>query len=159
MARERTGGSSAQDALETIGGTALRVYLVMVRLGRPVGVRELQRLMGFKSPSTAKHHLSRLAEMGLVVKDRDGNYRAVYKGELLPLLFTRLMGRLIPTLAPLGFFGIVVALTDMLLFGPRAPSLTVALLAISSSIIYLSLRIKNWINKLTRPPEQEVARS
>ncbi len=143
-------GRDPRDVIEGLGGTALRVYLVLVKVGRPVGVRELQRMMGFKSPSTAKHHLDRLADMGLVVKDREGNYKAVYEGELLPLIYTRLMGRLIPTLAPLGLFGIVVVVTELMLFGLRSPSLTLALTALSLALIYLSIRTRRWIEKMTK---------
>ena len=139
-----------KDVIEGLGGTALRVYLVLVKVGRPVGVRELQRMMGFKSPSTAKHHLDRLADMGLVIKDKEGNYQAVYEGELLPLIYTRLMGRLVPTLAPLGLFGIVVVVTELMLFGLRSPSLTLALTGLSLALIYLSIKTRRWIERMTK---------
>jgi len=63
------------DPLEALGGTALRVYLYLLARRRPVGVRELQRALGFRSPSTARHHLERLASLGLVEKLPSG-YRA-----------------------------------------------------------------------------------
>lgn len=41
-----------------------------------VGVRELQRKLGFSSPALASYHLNKLVEMKLVVKMR-GDYRLV----------------------------------------------------------------------------------
>jgi DNA-binding transcriptional ArsR family regulator len=56
-------------------GTTLRVYWHLLKAGRgPVGIRELQRTMGLSSPSVALYHLEKLRELGLLVKDRSGEY-------------------------------------------------------------------------------------
>jgi predicted transcriptional regulator len=47
-----------------------------------VGVRELQKVLGFKSPSTAKHHLDRLVELGLAEKTLNG-YKAIASSSVL----------------------------------------------------------------------------
>ncbi len=49
------------------------VYWVVLEKA-PVGIREVQRSIGFGSPSTAFYHLERLTTQGLVRKDRDGKY-------------------------------------------------------------------------------------
>ncbi|MEB3755371.1 MAG: hypothetical protein GSR79_00700, partial [Desulfurococcales archaeon] len=59
---------TSSDPLLATGGTSLRVYLYLLQVNRPIGIRELQRSMGFKSPTTARHHLERLVDLGLVEK-------------------------------------------------------------------------------------------
>ncbi len=84
------------DPLVALSGTALRVYLYMLRSGGPVTPRELQKAMGFRSISTAYHHLERLASMGLVEKRGEGYVARRPRGLLG--LYLRLHGRLIPRL-------------------------------------------------------------
>ena len=55
-------------------GRTLEVYKHLLRKGRPVGVREIQRALKLKSPSLALYHLKKLEEMGLVEKTYEGKY-------------------------------------------------------------------------------------
>lgn len=56
-------------------GKAWIVYWFMLKSGRPVSVREVQRALHFSSPSVANHHLEQLRELGLVQKqDIGGHY-------------------------------------------------------------------------------------
>ena len=58
-------------------GNTLRVYwYVLNASGKIVGVREVQRALGFSSPTLALYHLDKLRELGLVAKD-SGEYRLV----------------------------------------------------------------------------------
>ncbi len=86
--------SGTTDPLVELSGTALRVYLYLYRAGRPVTPRELQRAMGFRSVSTAYHHLERLEHLGLVEKKGEGYVARKPRGLLG--LYVRLGGRLLP---------------------------------------------------------------
>lgn len=57
-------------------GNLLKVYMyiLMKRRNAPVGIRELQRELHFSSPTLAKYHLERLADLGLVKQNEDGTY-------------------------------------------------------------------------------------
>ena len=56
-------------------GNTLRAYWALLNSKDGViGVRELQRQLGFSSPTLATYHLNKLVELELVVKER-GNYR------------------------------------------------------------------------------------
>lgn len=55
-------------------GKTLKVYLFVLRLGKPFGVREVQRELGFSSPSVAFHHIEKLSRLGIVEQDGMGNY-------------------------------------------------------------------------------------
>jgi DNA-binding transcriptional ArsR family regulator len=59
-------------------GKAWKVYWILLKNGRPMSVREVQRALHFSSPSVAQHHLEQLREMGLVQKqDVGGHYYLV----------------------------------------------------------------------------------
>lgn len=56
-------------------GKAWKVYWLLLKSGRPISVREVQRALHFSSPSVANHHLEQLRELGLVQKqDVGGHY-------------------------------------------------------------------------------------
>src|SRR5271169_1373925 len=55
-------------------GKTLKVYLYALKQGKPVGVREVQRELGFSSPSVAFHHIEKLTRLGIVEQDNLGNY-------------------------------------------------------------------------------------
>ncbi len=56
-------------------GNTLRAYWALLGQNDGViGVRELQRKLGFSSPGLAAYHLKKLEEMGLVTEER-GDYK------------------------------------------------------------------------------------
>ena len=55
-------------------GKTLTIYLYMLKQGKPVGVREVQRDLKLSSPSVAFHHLDKLVRLGVVEQDQLGNY-------------------------------------------------------------------------------------
>jgi len=64
-------------------GKALLVYWYLLR--RPdfkAGVREIQRSLGFSSPSIAIHHLNKLVNLGLVEKTKTGEHILVQEVKL-----------------------------------------------------------------------------
>src|SRR5579863_5184672 len=46
----------------------------MLRQGKAVGVREVQRELGLSSPSVAFHHMEKLVRLGVVEQDKLGDY-------------------------------------------------------------------------------------
>lgn len=55
-------------------GKTLTVYLYLLKHGKAVGVREIQKELGFSSPSVAFHHLDKLVGLGVVEKDQYERY-------------------------------------------------------------------------------------
>ena len=55
-------------------GKAWRVYWLLLKEGKPMGVREVQRTLHFSSPSIAFHHLEQLSALGLVKKEEIGGH-------------------------------------------------------------------------------------
>jgi DNA-binding transcriptional ArsR family regulator len=83
-------------------GRTMSVYALLLSRGE-MGVRDVQRALGFSSPSLALHHLNKLAELGLVRKDENGIYsisRTVRVGSLS--LFIKFGSALLPRFLFLG---------------------------------------------------------
>ena len=55
-------------------GKTLTVYLYLLKHGKAIGVREIQKALGFSSPSVAFHHLDKLVGLGVVEKDEYERY-------------------------------------------------------------------------------------
>ncbi|NWG09826.1 MAG: hypothetical protein HXX80_05955 [Nitrososphaerales archaeon] len=68
------GRKSLEEIESELKGKSLRVYWYMLKQGNPVGIREVQRALGFSSPSIANHHLEKLMSLGLIEKDDYGRY-------------------------------------------------------------------------------------
>ena len=60
-------------------GKTLQVYLHLLRTGSAVGVREIQKDLGFSSPSVAFHHLDKLINLGIIERDEYERYVLVKK--------------------------------------------------------------------------------
>ncbi|MFW9835016.1 MAG: hypothetical protein ACFFEK_13535 [Candidatus Thorarchaeota archaeon] len=83
-------------------GRTMSVYALLLS-NEGMGVREIQRTLGFSSPSLALHHLTKLSELDLVTKDADGVYsvtRTVRVGSLS--LFIKFGSHLLPRFLFLG---------------------------------------------------------
>ena len=69
--------SSEENIAGRLKGNTLRTYVALLSSEKGVmGVRELQRKLGFSSPALASYHLRKLEELGLVIEDK-GDYRLV----------------------------------------------------------------------------------
>jgi hypothetical protein len=57
---------------DVLVGKTLRVYRYAIKQNKPVGVREVQRALKFKSPTSASYHLTKLEEVGLLKQTTEG---------------------------------------------------------------------------------------
>ena len=77
-------------------GRTMSVYALLLTKGK-MGVRDVQRSLGFSSPSLALHHLTKLAELSLVEKDPHGEYSVIKTVRVGSLsLFVRIGKVLLP---------------------------------------------------------------
>ncbi len=93
---------------EELEGTTFKVYLYLMKAGTAIGPREVMRGIKLSSPSVAYRHLQKLMDLGLVNKDRYGNYLIQEKTSVQGFLW---IGRtLLPRLILYSFFfmGILV---------------------------------------------------
>jgi DNA-binding transcriptional ArsR family regulator len=59
--------------MDDLKGTDLDIYRFMLKGGKPLGIREVQRALKLSSPSVAQYHLTKLEQAGLVRKEM-GDY-------------------------------------------------------------------------------------
>ena len=95
-------------------GKAWKVYWLLLKNGRPMSVREVQKALHFSSPSVAQHHLEQLRELGLVQKqDVGGHYSLVSEVKIGVLRHFVRLGRI---LFPRYFFYAVFSTTFYLIY-------------------------------------------
>lgn len=132
-------------------GTTLRVYWEVFKSPKPMGVREVQRLIRFSSPSTALYHLEKLRELGVVRKDEYGHYEPVQ--EIKPSQFRMFLriGRIILpryVFYAVFFVGTVVMyLVQSLLVGSEI-SLMALILGSSAALVCTYEAVRIWKDKM-----------
>jgi hypothetical protein len=91
-----------------IHGNTLRVYVYLLQSGASE-LRDVQRALGFSTPSLASYHLGRLVEAGYATQDEHGRY-LVAQGATNAILdgYTKLGGVVVPQLL---FFAIIFSAT------------------------------------------------
>ena len=57
---------------DVLTGNTAQVYRYAIKMGKPVGVREVQKALNLSSPRLASYHLEKLEEAGLLKQTRDG---------------------------------------------------------------------------------------
>jgi len=98
----------------SLRGKDWKVYWLLLRNGRPMSVREVQKELRFSSPSVAQHHLEQLRGLGLVAKqDVGGNYSLVSEVKIGVLRHFVKLGRL---LFPRYFFYAVFSTTFYIVY-------------------------------------------
>ncbi|UCE96150.1 MAG: helix-turn-helix transcriptional regulator [Candidatus Bathyarchaeota archaeon] len=100
-------------------GKTLQVYWYLLRSSRhEAGVREIQRSLGFSSPSIAVHHLDKLQNLGLVTKRGTGGYVLVDEVKVgLLRFFTRVGHFLVPRYLFYSVWLSTMFITYLLLYG------------------------------------------
>ncbi|MFQ5834283.1 MAG: winged helix-turn-helix domain-containing protein [Candidatus Thorarchaeota archaeon] len=101
---------------ELLKGRTMSVYSLLLTQDK-LGVREIQRQLGFSSPSLSMHHLKKLEDAGLVTKNEHGEYsvaRTVRVGSLT--LFVRIGKRFLPRFLFLGTLLIGMLLVYLVFF-------------------------------------------
>lgn len=78
---------------ELKGKTLLVYWYLLQQPSHSVGIREVQRALGFSSPSIAMHHLGRLQDLQLVEKKGTGEYVLEEEVKVGILRFFTRMGR------------------------------------------------------------------
>ncbi|MCW3995449.1 MAG: hypothetical protein NWE98_04790 [Candidatus Bathyarchaeota archaeon] len=59
---------------EELQGTTLDVYLYAIKKGKPIGPRDVMKVINLSSPSVAYRHLQKLEDLGLLQKNEYGEY-------------------------------------------------------------------------------------
>ena len=57
---------------DVLRGNTAQVYKYAIKMGKPVGVREVQKALNLSSPRLASYHLEKLEEAGLLKQTSEG---------------------------------------------------------------------------------------
>jgi repressor of nif and glnA expression len=63
---------TVDDDRDVLKGLTLKVYKYVLKNDKPVGIREVQRVLGLSSPTLALYHINKLEEAGFVKKQLNG---------------------------------------------------------------------------------------
>ncbi len=119
-----------------ISPSSLRVYALLLKNG-PMGVREIQRKIGFKSPSTVKYHLNKLVDAGLVVQRGDGLYQVSTREHHLFSLFQSIAGKLVPRILIAGGFMAGFTTSYIILYYPSIDPIVVLVGGLSTILMFI----------------------
>jgi len=102
---------------EELNATTFQTYLYLVKVGKPVGPRDVMRGANLSSPSVAYRNLQKLIDLGLVVKDNYSNYTVKEKVNMKGYVW---VGKtLMPSFIIFGFIFIGVLITEIAILIPH----------------------------------------
>jgi hypothetical protein len=102
---------------EELNASTCQTYVYLVKVGKPVGPRDVMRGANLSSPSVAYRNLQKLMDSGLVAKDAYGNYVVKEKRAMKGYVW---VGRtLIPSFAVFGFIFIGVLIAEVVVLLPH----------------------------------------
>ena len=100
-----------------LNSTTFETYVYLVKVGKPVGPRDLMRGANLSSPSVAYRNLQKLIDLDLVIKDEYGNY--VVKEKIGMKGYVWIGKTLIPSLAIFGFIFLGVLIAEIIILLPH----------------------------------------
>ena len=107
----------ALESDEELNATTFQTYVYLVKVGKPVGPRDVMRGADLSSPSVAYRNLQKLMDLGLVVKNEYGNYVVKEKTGLKGYVW---VGKtLIPRFAVFGFIFVGVLIAEIVILVPH----------------------------------------
>lgn len=132
------------------GKTLLVYWHLLQQPTETVGVRQVQRALGFSSPSVAAYHLGKLEDLALVRKNMIGEY--VLKEEVevgILRFFTRLGHFLVPRYLfySVLFSTMITTYLFMCALGQIAPSFYGVLFGLVASFIFWFETVRLWRTK------------
>jgi len=142
-------GEEEETRLEySLRGKAWKVYWLLLKSGRPVSVREVQKALRFSSPSIAQHHLEQLRGLGLVQKQDIGGHYSLVSDVKIGVLrhFVRLGKLLFPRYFFYAIFSTTFYITYLLLLmqGFTRENLFILLFGAIVSAIFWYEAIRVW---------------
>ncbi|MGD0405210.1 MAG: hypothetical protein ABSB10_00960 [Candidatus Bathyarchaeia archaeon] len=102
---------------EELNATTFQTYVYMVKVGKPIGPRDLMRGANLSSPSVAYRNLQKLMDLGLVIKDEYGNY--VVKKKMGMKGYVWVGKTLMPSFAIFGFIFLGVLIAEIAILVPH----------------------------------------
>lgn len=132
---------------DQLKGKTLQVYMYMIKKKEPVGVREVQRDLGFSSPSVGNYHIEKLIGLALVSQDEYGRYYVVQKVNVGVLqAFVNIGGLTVPRMS---FFAAFFTTMLIVYFALNLENLNIYAVgfAVAGTVAFWFETIRVWIKK------------
>jgi predicted DNA-binding transcriptional regulator len=132
---------------ELKGKTLIVYWYLLQQPTHTVGVREVQRALGFSSPSIAVHHLEKLQDLGLIQKKGTGEYVLEEEVKVGILRFFTRMGRFVVPrylFYSILFSTMLTAYLVLCFMTQIFPSLYAMIFGLVASIIFWLETIRLW---------------
>jgi hypothetical protein len=102
---------------EELNSSAFQTYMYLVKVGKPIGPRDVMRGANLSSPSVAYRNLQKLMDLGLVVKDRYNNY--VVKEKINKKGYVWVGKTLMPSFVIVGFIFVGILIGEVAVLIPH----------------------------------------
>jgi hypothetical protein len=116
-------GAASLEPSEELNASTFQTYMYLVRVGKPVGPRDVMRGANLSSPSVAYRNLQKLIDLGVVVKDEYNNY--VVKEKVSKKGYVWVGKTLMPSFVIIGFIFVGILIAEIAVLIPhllvRAP--------------------------------------
>ena len=133
-----------KNSKDTLRGTTLDVYQLLLKSNKPYRIREIQRELNLSSPSQAQYHLNKLEEAGLLKREM-GNY--VINKVLLENC-VKISRFLIPRYLFYSVFALAVLFIELIFLRSTVLNREYLLFTVTTSVfvaIFLYETVKVWI--------------
>ncbi|HUK85954.1 MAG TPA: hypothetical protein VLU95_08830 [Candidatus Acidoferrum sp.] len=102
---------------EELNASTFQTYMYLVKVGRPVGPRDVMRGANLSSPSVAYRNLQKLIDLGVVVKDEYNNY--VVKEKVSKKGYIWVGKTLMPSFVIIGFIFVGILIAEIAVLVPH----------------------------------------
>jgi len=109
------GGAVEQN--DELNASTFQTYMYLVKVGKPVGPRDVMRGANLSSPSVAYRNLQKLMDLGLVVKDEYNNY--VVKEKVNKKGYVWVGKTLMPSFVIIGFIFVGMLIAEIAILVPH----------------------------------------
>jgi hypothetical protein len=102
---------------EELNSILFQSYVFLVKVGKPVGPRDLMRGANLSSPSVAYRNLQKLIDLGVVVQDEYNNY--VVKEKVSKKGYVWVGKSLLPSFVIIGFIFVGILIGELAVLVPH----------------------------------------
>jgi len=102
---------------EELNASTFQTYMYLVKVGKPVGPRDVMRGADLSSPSVAYRNLQKLIDLGLVVQDEYNNY--VVKEKVSKKGYVWVGKYLMPSFVIVGFIFVGILIGELAVLVPH----------------------------------------
>jgi hypothetical protein len=134
---------SSDEQSDVLKDLTLKVYHLLLKEGKPLSIRAVQRKLNLSSPSLASYHLNKLEDVGLVRQTPNGYVvDSVLLGDLI-----RIKSMFIPRFVFYACFFFFVLMVELTIYKPPQPTTEYVfhvLVSLLATLLFIHESIRIW---------------